>query len=400
MSIEWVSTYQPVWEDRGRRVAGPDEDLLTMAVSAGVSGMQDFPETSVERVIVVVAEPDIINSAGSGVIRRALGISRPVPVETRLGGAPVALEAIAAAAPGTVVIGVESGSKGAASGAVLVGTRGTAVEAAGMVDRSLPMRVRELGGERARAYNDSRLEREGGWRKGITALAPDSGDVFVAGAAGKDAGRLGARAAGEVHIDGPAAPFFALRDLIRDGSAGRLIAVDAGNAQAVDVQPAPGTRLVSNTRPAVARSLAPRFAADHTEIPIAMPAYDRALDAKIGMVGARCQCGELSFPPRSLCLACGELDATAEVVLPRTGTVYSVVTIHIKVPSMATPYARAVVSLEGVPLRVLAAVTDVPPIECAIGDGGTLVLRRVAIRDGVPDYGYSFQPATVGGGIS
>jgi uncharacterized OB-fold protein len=43
-------------------------------------------------------------------------------------------------------------------------------------------------------------------------------------------------------------------------------------------------------------------------------------------------------------------------------------------------------------LRLLAPVTDAIPGSVRIGDRGRLVLRLLAEREGVDDYGYAFQP--------
>jgi uncharacterized OB-fold protein len=110
------------------------------------------------------------------------------------------------------------------------------------------------------------------------------------------------------------------------------------------------------------------------------------------MRAARCACGELSLPPRLRCLACGSEEEKELVPLPRRGVVYSVVTVHAPLPGRSVPYSLAVVELEGLPLRLLAPVTDAPPGSTPIGARGELVLRVVAERTGVRDYGYAFQP--------
>jgi uncharacterized OB-fold protein len=81
------------------------------------------------------------------------------------------------------------------------------------------------------------------------------------------------------------------------------------------------------------------------------------------------------------------------VPLPRTAAVYSVVTVRTPVPGVPGPYSLAVVALDGVAVRLLTPVTDAVPGSARIGDHGALVLRRLAVREGVPDYGYAFQPA-------
>jgi uncharacterized OB-fold protein len=93
-----------------------------------------------------------------------------------------------------------------------------------------------------------------------------------------------------------------------------------------------------------------------------------------------------------LCLKCGEYDKTHPVPLARTGEVYTTVTVHTPIPGVAGPYALAIVALDAGPVRVLAQVTDVPAPASRIGDRGSLVLRRVAVREGVSDYGFAFQP--------
>jgi uncharacterized OB-fold protein len=59
---------------------------------------------------------------------------------------------------------------------------------------------------------------------------------------------------------------------------------------------------------------------------------------------------------------------------------------------MPQPYSLAIVGIDDVNVRVLAGVTDAPAGSVEIGRRGELVLRRVAVRDGVPDYGYAFAP--------
>jgi hypothetical protein len=80
--------------------------------------------------------------------------------------------------------------------------------------------------------------------------------------------------------------------------------------------------------------------------------------------------------------------------LPRTDTVYTAVSVHMPVPEMRTPYALAIVKLDGVDARALAKVTGAEPDTVDVGVRGRLALRRVALRSGVPDYGYAFRPET------
>ncbi len=128
-------------------------------------------------------------------------------------------------------------------------------------------------------------------------------------------------------------------------------------------------------------------------IGLSLPALDRAFEAKIGLLATACTCDALHHPPREVCPECGDaLDGRPLVALPRRGEVYSVVTIRTPVPGVPGPYSLAVVQLDGVAVRLLAPVADARPGSARIGDRGELVLRRVAMREGVPDYGYAFRP--------
>jgi uncharacterized OB-fold protein len=136
-----------------------------------------------------------------------------------------------------------------------------------------------------------------------------------------------------------------------------------------------------------------RFIAD-VEIPISLAAYERAFEAKVRWEAGRfTDAEELDFPPRYRVGADGALATDYELVpLPRTGTVYTETTVHIPVPGLRTPYSLVIVELDGVSVRALVKVTGAKPGTVDIGDRGRLALRRVAMRSGVPDYGYAFEP--------
>ena len=130
------------------------------------------------------------------------------------------------------------------------------------------------------------------------------------------------------------------------------------------------------------------------EIGISLPAYERAFDAKVRLEAGRCpHCGTLALPPRYRCLGCGAEGDAVLVALPRDATVYTNTTIHTPVPGLATPYTIVIVELGDTGVRLLAQVTGVPPGTVGIGDRGEMVLRRVAERSGIPDYGYAFAPS-------
>jgi uncharacterized OB-fold protein len=167
---------------------------------------------------------------------------------------------------------------------------------------------------------------------------------------------------------------------------------------AADVTPSSPVTVTRNEVPA---HELPRFrTADGNGIPISLPAYARAFEPKLRWEAAVFEerpgiDTAPQFPPRARVDDDGGLVTDYRLEpLPRTGTVYTQTTIQIPVPDLPSPYSIAVVQLDGSPVRVLMKVTGVPAGEAAIGQGGSVVLRKIADRAGIPDYGYAFQPAT------
>ena len=132
-------------------------------------------------------------------------------------------------------------------------------------------------------------------------------------------------------------------------------------------------------------------------MPISLAAYERAFEAKTRWeAGKFAGSDELDFPPRYRVADDGGLATRYDMVpLPRMGTVYTETTVHMPVPGLRTPYSLVLVELDDVEVRALVKVTGAEPGSVAIGDRGRLVLRRVALRSGVPDYSYMFEPESV-----
>ena len=391
-AIESFGTYLPIWEDGGIRVLGPDEDMLTLAVAAGRAALTGADEAAVSRVVLVCAEPDYLSGAPLPILTRGLGLGAGIPTELRVGGAPAALDAVAQSVPGTVVIGVETGSRPGAA-AALVGTGGLRVEQPVSVNHSLPMRVHASGAAAADVYADSRVERELGWRPVLDQLviAGDEPPVLV-GPPPKEAKRLGGRPSTDAP-EGAAGALFALARMAERHEAGRIVALDSGIGVAATVGIGEGVRIVHDVRSAVPVARRPRLVGAPLTIPMSMPSYGRAVEEKVGLIGWRCpDCGTEAFPRRDLCLGCRRMKGSEPFALPRRGEVYSAVTVHAPVPGIPTPRGLAVVSLPPTSVRVLAHVTDTVPDGCEIGATGDLLLRLVAVREGVPDYGYAFRP--------
>ena len=393
--IASVATYRPVWSKGSGRVRGNDQDDITDAVAAGRCCLGLRPDIAVERIVVVIEEPEVLNSAAAGVLRVGIGLREAVPVEIRLGAAVDALDAVASAAPRTMVVAVTGSGAGSAAAAALTdddGAPGMRLEPCGTVDRSLPMTVRHLGSPTDTVYDDARLERERGWRLVVDDLAPTEGAVWITGVPARDAQRLGGSSIGRAELTGAAGAIEALRGMAQEGCNGDLIGIDAGRGFRVRVSSAQSAATSICERPGLPLEQRAKSPSADTDIPLSMPAYARAFDAKVGMRAGRCSCGELSFPPRTVCLACQATGPVELVDLPLTGEVYTIVPVHTHVPGLPKPYTLAIIALDGVPLRFLAPVTDAPFLSTKIGDRGTLVLRRLAVRQGVPDYGYAFAP--------
>lgn len=400
MRIRAVSTYLPTWEHRGRRVTADDEDVLTLAVAAARPLVEGH---DVSRVVLVVSAPDVVVGFGFGVVSRALGLTDDVGVELRVGGAAAMLDALLQASTGTLVVGVDASAGAAASGAVLVGDAGATVVAAGRISGSLPMRVRLVGAPEETVYGDPRVERELSISPLVKALRGD-GEIVVLGVPAAEAKRSKARPVALPTADAASLPFAVATLRAEGASSVRVLAVDGGSAVAadVDLDPAQPVDVHAEERPALPSGSRPDLRGDTAPIPFSMPAYARAFDAKVGLEAATCQCGEVSYPPRTVCLGCGSEGTTTPTPLPRTGTVYTSVKIHVPIPGVPGPYTLAIIALDGSPVRVLAQVADLGDRELAIGERGRLLLRRVALREGFPDYGYAFQadPATSNEGVS
>src|SRR5437764_1437942 len=83
--IAAIGTYLPPWEKGGRRVKGPDEDALTMAVAAG--RVAD-PGASARRLVMVSRNFPLLEGGNGAVLLAALSLPADVPVAEVLGGEP------------------------------------------------------------------------------------------------------------------------------------------------------------------------------------------------------------------------------------------------------------------------------------------------------------------------
>jgi uncharacterized OB-fold protein len=401
--IAALGTYLPPWGAGAARECGPDEDAVTLGVAAGRAALRaaggagdGAPAGSalssdgggaVARVVFVTRDLPLLDGGNGAALLAGIGLPADVPVVEQVGGAPAAVEALLAAAPGTLVVAADVAPAGAA--AALVASEGTLTLAdAGRVTRSLPVVSRGADGL-VRDYEDPRLQRERGLGPALAALDLAEKPAAVAGLPARQAAGLCAGRPPELPTLGASAPLFALAAL--DATSCLLVAVEQASAGAVRVD---GTAAVARDE----RPAQPPPPVTHNpgpEIAISLAAYERAFEPKLRWEAGRCDaCGTLALPPRHRCLGCGSEAGWTLTPLPRTGEVYTGVTVHVPVPGLPTPYSLVIVDLDGVDVRALVKVTGVPAGSTTIGDRGSLVLRRVAVRSGIPDYGYALLPAS------
>jgi len=381
-----IGTYLPCWGRAHHRVPGDDEDAITLAVEAGLGALRSG--APVERVVLVSRDLPLLESSNAAVLLAGLGLDPELEVDERLGGAPATLDAISSARPRTMVIGVDLDPAGA--GAVITGQQGLQVRTAARVARSLPVRTRNATGT-VHDYGDPRLLHERGLIASLEAAWLDI-PAAMAGVDHQRAVELCRDTPPELPTLGASSSIFALAGMVEQGLTGPLVAAEQASLSGMTVSG--GVPRIERLEPP-ARPLPQGTYLAGTEIPISLAAYERAFEAKTRWEAARYPgSGELHFPPRYLVGDDSRLDTHYELVpLPRTGTVYTETTVQMPVPGLRTPYTLVIVELDGVDVRALVKVTGAEPGTVRIGDRGRLTLRRIAVRSGVPDYGYAFEPA-------
>jgi uncharacterized protein len=383
-----IGTYLPCWGTPQHRVPGDDEDAITMAVEAGRAAL--IASGAVERVVVVSRDLPLLDSSNAAVLLAGLGLDAELEVDERLGGAPATLDAVSSARPRTLIIGTDLDPAGAA--AILTAERGLRVRTAARVARSLPVRTRKATGD-VHDYGDPRLLHERGLIASLEAAWLDT----PAAVAGVDHARASELTIGDppaLPTTGASSGLFALAGMAERDSTGPLVAVEQASLSGITVT---GGVAELHRREPAARPLPHGTYIGGAEIPISLAAYERAFEAKVRWEAGRFADSEqLDFPPRYRLADDGALSAGYELIpLPRTGMVYTETTVHMPVPGLRSPYSLVIVELDGVGVRALVKVTGAEPGTVDIGVRGRLALRRVAVRSGVPDYGYMFEPEPV-----
>ena len=388
--IRSIGTYLPPWGVATARRAGDDEDVVTMAVAAGLEALAGVDPSGIGQVMFVSRDLPLLQGGNSAPLLAGLGLGESSDIREILGGAPEALAAVAGAAPGTLVVAADTGTSGAGAAAVLVGSEGGSLDLVARVTRSLPVVARDSRGK-VSDYSDPRLLRV----RGLTVSLEHAGVAGkVSAVAGLNAKEGAALADGDAPVlptSGASSALFGLAALAEGREGGRLLAVEQASVAVADISNGGAVAVSRNERPAQPLPVT-RMASD-ADIAISLAAYERAFEAKLRLEATRCTtCGTLAYPARYRCLGCGSEERGEAYPLPRDAEVYTLATIHVPVPGLGVPYTVVLVELGDSGVRVLVRLTGAAPGSAAIGDRGWMVLRKVATRNGVPDYGYAFIP--------
>jgi uncharacterized OB-fold protein len=391
-----IGSYLPPWTNGSRRIKGPDEDALTMAVAAGRAA---DPSATAQRVVMVSRNFPLLEGGNGAVLLAGLSLAADIAVTEVLGGAPAVLDQATRAEPGTLLIAADDNDAAAGAAALLTGDSGATLTPAARQTRSLPLLARADDGTR-HAYVDPRLQREVGVRATLARLGL-TGKSMVAAVSGIKATQLGrdfdtSAAVEDASVSG-AAVIRLLADAIEKDKAGLVLAIEQATINVAELtftERAP--RIFRDEAPT--RELPNARVTEGVGIPISLAAYARAFEPKLrweaAMFDERPGIDTApQFPPRLRVDDAGALARDYRLApLPRTGTVYTHTTVRIPVPDLPSPYSLALVQLDDSPVRVLLKVTGVPAGEATIGQPGSVVLRKIANRSGIPDYGYAFWP--------
>ncbi len=399
-----MGTYLPPWCQHDQRVTGPDEDALTMAVAAGRAA---DPNASARRVVMVSRDFPLLEGGNGAVLLAGLSLTADVQVTEVLGGAPAVLDQLVAGEAGTLVIAADDSDAAAGAAAALLGDAGAAITPVARGNRSLPTVARGQDGVRHR-YADPRLQREVGVKSTLAGLnLPDSPVVaVVAGVHVKELGSGFNTVAAQVDPSSSAAAVIRLiAAAMESRSDGMIIAIEQSMVTVARLTNAGTAPTVSRDETLVGE-LPKTRTAQGGGIPISLAAYSRAFEPKLRWEAAIFDerpgiDSAPVFPPRARVDSSGGLVAEYRLEpLPRTGTIYTQTTVRIPVPDLPSPYSLAVVQLDDSPIRVLLKVTGAVAGGSSIGQAGSVVLRRIATRAGIPDYGYAFWPGRESQGAS
>jgi hydroxymethylglutaryl-CoA synthase len=428
---------------RGRRsVASYDEDVVTMAVSAGQQALADarLPLDDVDIVLFVTTTPVYIEGQHAPLIAAALGLSPrlcldlgaslrgaidAITLGTALirGGAARAILVTAAdrrdLAPGSAH---EQRSGDAAAAVVLRPDPGLLVVEAGHAEYEPAQSLWRLAGEPTTSIGDDRFvtrELLEPWLTRAVAAArsevsdPATTAVLVAplpraaasvARAGGLAPPISSPVDDEIGFTGVAAALLELPFKLAGAHAGQRVVVGAAGdgASAFVARVVAPDRLASIAaaltsrikarKPASAglfQRLRGQLSTGRIDPSTSEVLLHRESAASLSLLGSRCtECSALDFPPRRVCQHCGAADRYDREALPRAGVLYTFTTEYL-FPVPTNTLVMGVVDLGEA--RFYTQVADADPEECQLGAPVSLVLRRLHNGGGIPHYFWKAQ---------
>lgn len=402
MSLSQISLYQPAWtDDAGVRRLGWDEDEMTASVEA-LSGVAATSATD-HRILTVVTEP------GGEPLELAplpsfLGLRDAYPLDVRVGGAATVLECLADSPADRVVVATEQ-RHGAHSAAALLDAdnqHGVRVDVSVRSSRAALPAVGDSFIHRTQVL-DSRLVRDSVLAPVLTDLLRDvTGTVAIVGVpttlSTSIVERLPLRS--QVRLahcvsGGASQTLAALTELASDGDGDATVIGFDPSGRAVKAAVTMGELAVAHVGGGQTSKTSLIRVPDHQDggaLPLNSAGYVRSYRDKAVLMATRCHaCAAEYFPPRRFCSACLG-DDLREFALARSGEIVSSVTRHVPIPGLPHPMGIAVVKLDRSAISVMVHVTDGNPDRATIGRRGTLRLRRIATRAGIPDYALAFSP--------
>ena len=93
MNIAAIGTYLPPWGSAAARIAGDDEDVVTMAVQAGRAALSGAG-AGVRHVVLVTRELPLLEGGNGAALVAGLGLPAPTTVVEQVGGGPAVLDAL------------------------------------------------------------------------------------------------------------------------------------------------------------------------------------------------------------------------------------------------------------------------------------------------------------------
>lgn len=431
-----------------RAVAAGDEDVVTMAVAAGVRALADG--AAVDALILATTSSPFADKSSAAIIAAALGLADDIRTVEVCGTTRCGLEAlrlaadlvdVGAARAALVIVSERPPTRPGSAEEHLAGDAAVAI----VVDRSAALATFAGWGAvvddltaRWRLATDAvpreferRLEAQHGFGTAIGAAlnralhnaglagtqvtaavvpGPDGRPVPAAArAAGVPTDRLRVGLVDQTGVAGAAAPILdAVRLLPSLGDGDHLLVAAHGDGAAALVlrrgraaasDPVAPVLRRSRAVPSYGQYLASRHLIEQGDedggLEVSPVSYWRRRRSILRREGARCgSCGIVQFPPAPRCTECGspQLSPTR---LGLAGQIYTFTNDHLVAGSYVdVPLPRCVIDLEGGG-RFYTTMTDCDPDEVRIGLPVELVFRTRGSGGGFPNYGWKCRPTEV-----